>query len=1231
MRQIESWVKDEQRYVIIEAAVDALDLLKTHSSLTVAGNAGCGKTALIRHLALHFMSQGFAIVPVIEPKTIVDYHDETKKQVFVLDDACGVHTIDRRKRMSWLDYGQIIQTCLLQSDSLLLVSVRLSILNSELFEDVKVLSQNVINLKDKRYALSYINRQDIFQSYFKRGHGVLGITDKSLLMHDSFPFLCQLSSRSCLTVTDNNLTLITKSDIDHTDLDSFFQTPLQVIESEVKAMKMDSPISYCILVLCLLFNGKLPKLDLSFTNRHKSLLEDCYSVCGLNKGTPIKALTDTAKNVTDVYLKEVDGTHVFVHDIIMDIVSVCFGEQSPDIILKYADIEVIINRVLLTKINTETAGYKVLIPEYYHVDFFHRLYTEIGKGNAWQIFNHCQLEIQWVQKSMTSYLETKSDDKLRNIFFQVEDKKPEHYQKLNLKLMDIWAQTLDTQPIKLEYHTLLELIANNAFHWLLGKGLFGIIRLLEERVWGDVYKELTADSLCTFIAILGGHLRVYSWILNIKDGGKLWLNIKNTILRNKQLMDEFQWAVMTGRTDIVEYLLSKEMCVTNINESITPYNMLEIIAKLFRFSIYKLRMILFLSKFVTKNLSKLIRKFGRTRYNLENVLFYTEFTCILFYTEDESFNHLISKKFKSEIEPIIVKLYNHRVEFQCSQFPLPGNIFDDVLGRLEVEQTYLALAAIYGHESVTNLLLLKGANPNKKRLPSNNIAKACTSLPIVLAAMYGRLEIVKSLLQYGAQIESRGPKGCTLLMFASSYGHYDLAKFLLDKHNAIDIKNSFQNTALLYASKKGHSRIVQLLLEHGAVVNNVCHRSSTPLIEAASGGYFVTTEKLLHHNASVHACDNKSMNALIKAAMNGHINVVKLLVDNHSAVNLQTNDKETALTLAAKNGHLKVVSYLMSYSYQCVMNQYISQERELSVFENENRFNFSVLPFSTSHLFQITKESDEVNQAFLNAYQNNHISVLQFLIENDADVQMKYNSKTMTLLNAAASKGEYEIVNLLLVNGASVQKRGNFGVSPLVSASSGGHTEVIKLLLKHGCNINSKTDKIPISLTYLETIWIQDDLNNTSNFKDLTAFYDHSATALIYAAQNETSKSLKVLLQDKDININSQTFMGRTALMVACGKQSEDVVDILLRNNADVNIVSKLGATCLDIASAEIWGNQNIINSLLRNGALYSSSLNSFPKRRIHAVNSQYNQDQIWFFIRIIVFLLLSKYIPVCQ
>lgn len=1210
--------------------MDVLDLLRKHSSLTVAGNAGCGKTALIRHLALRLMSEGFEIVPVIEPKTIVDFHDETKKQVFVLDDACGVHTVDHQKRTAWLDYGQVIQDCLLQSSAVLLVSVRLSIINNELFQDLKVLSQNVINLKEKKYALTLKNRQDIFRSHFQRGHEELGITVKSLRMHDSFPLLCRFSSSSFQTVAVNEKApLVKKSDNYVNDLDNFFQTPIQVIESEIKSLKINSPMSYCVLVLCLLFNGKLPTRNLFYSNKHKSLLKDCFGVCGLNRGTSIKTLFDVAKSLTDVYLKEDVGTLMFIHDIIMDIVSACFGEDFPGIILKHADIEVIIKRAILEKINTDTTRYRIFIPEYHHFDFFQRLCTEIKKGNAWQVFNHCQLEIQWVQTAMASYLEKMSDDELRYLFFQVVDKEGDRHKKLRLKLIEIWAQIQDTKPVIIDCHIFLHLIVSNAFHWILGKGLFRILMLLERRVRTHTYNDLLkSDSLCTFIAILGGNVKTYDWILNVQTGTSLLQNICNKLFQKKNLMLDFKWAVFTGRTDIVEFLLNKSTCQKCLNKFTTAYDMMNITGKLYGQSVYKERIQLFWAKFVQKSLSILNLTDESHDYNIDNIIDYAEMVCLDLYREDERFNKLLFKKIKSDVEPIILKMYQRRVEFQCSQYPLSETIDDELFGMMEIRRTYLALAAFLGHESVVNLLIMKGANPNEISCPSNSVAKAFTCLPVVYAAKCGRLRILQSLLRNGAKIESTGPFGCTLLMLASSNGHQDLVRFLLDQHVDINATNMFQNTALLNASKNGHTDIVHLLLENDAIPT-VCYKSSTPLIEASSGGHLEIVEKLLACYSSVNACDDKNMNALTKAAKNGHYTIVERLIENQAAVNIPTHKSESALMIACRKGHLMVVSILIKHMHECLKNRYIIMEKDCSTLEIEIRTAFSQLPYALCSP-PITEESEEMNQALLVAYENKRVGIMKFLLDNGANVQIELCT-SLSLLNRAVSEGEYEIVDLLLKNGAQVQKRANFGIPSLALASYRGHTDIVTVLLKNNANINSKADRLPIPLTSRENIWLQQkwnksDLNNIET--------DNSGTALIYASLKGSLRLINSLLQDKNININSKTYMGRTALMIACGSGREEVVELLLRYNPDLNIRSKLGATVLDIAFMSRMGGTKIIRCLLQNGATISRGNVPFPEpNKLRTLRSEYLPKilyRVWFLLRFVFILVLSKLIVFC-
>ncbi|XP_063431719.1 ankyrin-1-like [Mytilus trossulus] len=557
---------------------------------------------------------------------------------------------------------------------------------------------------------------------------------------------------------------------------------------------------------------------------------------------------------------------------------------------------------------------------------------------------------------------------------------------------------------------------------------------------------------------------------------------------------------------------------------------------------------------------------------------------MLFFTKDDNFNKLIYKKFNSDVQPIVTKLFQNRVEFQCPLFPLQQTIGDEIQGRMKVQPTCIALAAKLGHESVVNLLLLNGSNPNKINIPSNNVAKLRTALPVVYAAMYGRLSIVRNLLQNGAHIESTGPMGCTLLIFASSYGHYDLAKFLLDKHVDINATNMFQNTALLYGSKKGHTNIVNLLLENGALTNTVCNKSSTPLIEAASGGHLEIVEKLLSCFSSVNACDNKNMNALTKAAKNGHYIIVERLIENQAAVNIPTHKSETALMIACRKGHSMVVSILIKHMHECLNNRYIIMEKDCSTLEIETRIAFSQLPygfFSPS----IAEESEEMNQALLVAYENKRIAIMKFLLDNGANVQIE-RCTSLSLLNAAVSKGEYEIVDLLLKNGAQVQKRANFGIPSLTLASNRGHTDIVTVLLKNNANINSKADRLTIPLTSQENIWLQQK-RNKSDLNNIET--DNGGTALIYASLNGSLELINSLLQDKNININSQTYMGRTALMIACGSGREDVVELLLRYHPELNIRSKLGATALDIAFMSKMESTNIVRRLIQNGATRSS------------------------------------------
>ena len=91
---------------------------------------------------------------------------------------------------------------------------------------------------------------------------------------------------------------------------------------------------------------------------------------------------------------------------------------------------------------------------------------------------------------------------------------------------------------------------------------------------------------------------------------------------------------------------------------------------------------------------------------------------------------------------------------------------------------------------------------------------------LMLASYKGRVEIVKLLLNYGAQVDIKDNKnGWTALTHASINGHIDILKILLDHGAQVDVKDKVGSTAYMHAKYGDYTQpdCAKLLLDHGAV------------------------------------------------------------------------------------------------------------------------------------------------------------------------------------------------------------------------------------------------------------------------------------------------------------------------------------------------------------------------------------------------------------------------------
>lgn len=104
------------------------------------------------------------------------------------------------------------------------------------------------------------------------------------------------------------------------------------------------------------------------------------------------------------------------------------------------------------------------------------------------------------------------------------------------------------------------------------------------------------------------------------------------------------------------------------------------------------------------------------------------------------------------------------------------------------------------------------------------------------------LDIVKGRLD--CTVNVKGRFGCTALILASNNNHPEIVKALIDAGADVNLQDKWDNTALIWASSQGHTEIVKALLAAGAKIELQTDTGSTALKWANRKGHTEIVELL---------------------------------------------------------------------------------------------------------------------------------------------------------------------------------------------------------------------------------------------------------------------------------------------------------------------------------------------------------------------------------------------------
>ena len=186
----------------------------------------------------------------------------------------------------------------------------------------------------------------------------------------------------------------------------------------------------------------------------------------------------------------------------------------------------------------------------------------------------------------------------------------------------------------------------------------------------------------------------------------------------------------------------------------------------------------------------------------------------------------------------------------------------------------LMMAAKNGHKDVVRLLLDNGAEPNTVGKHSLTALQG--------AALMGYEDVVKILLEGGAETNTATNSGWTPLLYASKFGRKNMVKILLDR-GAVPNMANYAGAPLHLAmdyTDVGYTDVVRLLLDRGADPNMTYPDGWTPLHTAASDGYIDEAQLLLDKGAQINMEDPNEMTPFYYATVNGHKDLADMLKKN---------------------------------------------------------------------------------------------------------------------------------------------------------------------------------------------------------------------------------------------------------------------------------------------------------------------------------------------------------------
>lgn len=254
---------------------------------------------------------------------------------------------------------------------------------------------------------------------------------------------------------------------------------------------------------------------------------------------------------------------------------------------------------------------------------------------------------------------------------------------------------------------------------------------------------------------------------------------------------------------------------------------------------------------------------------------------------------------------------------------------------------------------------------------------------------------------------------------------------------------------------------------------------SISLMKASAEGNLTEVKSLLAQGADIEFINpdpQEGINALHAACAEDRLDIVQCLIEHHANIEAKVVSDDSAfngmtpLHVACAAGNKDIVKYLIEQG----ADVNVKTESDLTPLDVAYRF------FGASHpeVVKILLSCDAVAQALtmddlFDACNMGHLEIVEYFIMKYPDAINISIEDGWTPLHQACQTGAFEVVELLVSNGADIESRDVDGATPLFTACMCGNFNVVKYLIEHGAAVNDSDNcgNTPYGAAYENGYW----------------------------------------------------------------------------------------------------------------------------------------------------------------